>query len=693
MSFEHDTEGAYDDKSREQLILELKELRGRLGQDNENGDIKVKETRENALKWVEAIFENSLPIPIQAFDLDGVVTHWNSASAQLYGFSAKEAVGRRLQDLILSGESASVFEECIKQVVSAGRPTPNRQWEINCRNGEKRWVYSTIFPIFEGGQVTEIFCMNLDITERIEAEKELRKVQGELELRVRERTEELNRINKSLWKEIKDRNEAELALSRSESFLKNIFDCIKDGITIMDTDMNIIGVNNTMESWYPSMLPLVGKKCYFAYFGHDKPCENCPSVQAIEKMSMQTSIRHSITEDGADRWRDISSFPFKDSRGEVVGAITIVRDITARKRIEEALEFERSQLLSIFDSIDDAIYVSDPVTYEMLYANRAMKELFGKELIGGVCYREIQGRDAPCEFCTNALILKDRDRPHVWEFYNPMVNRYAILTDRIIKWPDGRDVRFEIATDITDRKKMEDALLQSKSDAELYVDLMGHDINNMNQVGIGYLELAMDVLTRGGKLDLSQHSLLSKSLESFNNSSKLIDNVRKIQRERRGDYEAIVIDVNDVLLDAIGQCSSATEKNVTINYAPSPGCSVKANELIKDVFLNLIGNAIKHSGGPVTIRIKLEKVNHNGLDHYKVSVEDDGPGIPDSLKSTLFDRLNLASTHARGKGFGLCLIKMLVDDYAGMFWAEDRVPGDYGKGAKFVVMLPAVPRQ
>ncbi len=220
---------------------------------------------------------------------------------------------------------------------------------------------------------------------------------------------------------------------------------------------------------------------------------------------------------------------------------------------------------------------------------------------------------------------------------------------------------------------------------------MGHDINNMNQVGTGYLELAMDILTRTGKLDLSQYSLLAKSLESFKNSSRLIDNVRKIQREKDGDYEAIVTDVNDVLLEAIRKYSSVPDRNVTINYAPLPGCIVKANELIKDIFLNLIGNAIKHSDGPVTIGVKLEKAGHDGLEFYKVSVEDDGPGIPDSLKSTLFDRLNLASTHARGKGFGLCLIKMLVDDYSGKFWVEDRVTGDYCQGAKFVVMLPALP--
>jgi len=52
------------------------------------------------------------------------------------------------------------------------------------------------------------------------------------------------------------------------------------------------------------------------------------------------------------------------------------------------------------------------------------------------------------------------------------------------------------ARDITDRKRSEKALLESKAEAELYVDLMGHDINNMNQIALGYLELAIDMLRK-----------------------------------------------------------------------------------------------------------------------------------------------------------------------------------------------------
>jgi signal transduction histidine kinase len=86
----------------------------------------------------------------------------------------------------------------------------------------------------------------------------------------------------------------------------------------------------------------------------------------------------------------------------------------------------------------------------------------------------------------------------------------------------------------------------------------------------------------------------------------------------------------------------------------------------------------------------MSEVTNGGRDYCKVVVEDNGPGIPDELKGVLFERLNLTESRVRGKGFGLCLVKMLVDDYDGKFWVEDRVEGDHSKGARFVVMLPAV---
>jgi signal transduction histidine kinase len=117
-------------------------------------------------------------------------------------------------------------------------------------------------------------------------------------------------------------------------------------------------------------------------------------------------------------------------------------------------------------------------------------------------------------------------------------------------------------------------------------------------------------------------------------------------------------------------------------------CIVGANELLHDVFANLLNNAVKYTGARKEIVVNLDVVEDDGGRYCQVTVEDDGRGIPDDLKERVFNRMNNGT--ARGVGLGLYLVTTLVDSYGGRVWVEDRVQGDHAQGARFVAILPAI---
>jgi PAS domain S-box-containing protein len=139
------------------------------------------------------------------------------------------------------------------------------------------------------------------------------------------------------------------------------------------------------------------------------------------------------------------------------------RELVERLKAEQMLSEPWEQLISVLDAIDEKVCVSDPVTFEILYANPAMKKVFGENVLGEKCYKVMQGLDGPCDFCTNPMIFGENlGKTHIWEFRNRKTGKWSRCVDRAIRWLDGRVVRFEMAIGIHDRRVVEEALQTSE---------------------------------------------------------------------------------------------------------------------------------------------------------------------------------------------------------------------------------------
>ncbi|NMA10408.1 MAG: HAMP domain-containing histidine kinase [Methanomicrobiales archaeon] len=214
-------------------------------------------------------------------------------------------------------------------------------------------------------------------------------------------------------------------------------------------------------------------------------------------------------------------------------------------------------------------------------------------------------------------------------------------------------------------------LKKSTEKANLYLDIMTHDIRNATNTASLYADLLMD------ELEGEQRSYTGKLRKSLRKNIEIIRNVNTI---RQIQEEAVVL--RPVALDPVIRAEIEHYPDVSITYAGTTA-TVLADDLLPEVFTNLIGNAEKFTGPGGQIAIRVEERGKE----VEVSVEDDGPGIPDEKKPYLFTRFSGGDGEKSGRGLGLYICRMLIERYGGRIWADDRVAGRPEEGAAIRLIL------
>jgi len=243
-------------------------------------------------------------------------------------------------------------------------------------------------------------------------------------------------------------------------------------------------------------------------------------------------------------------------------------------------------------------------------------------------------------------------------------------------FPDqlAKSVAGEIATAVT-RIRLMERLAEANRQANLYLDILMHDINNASLASLWYGDLLHDMLSG------EQRVVAGKLIDGIKKSREIIRNVETIRK-----LHGMRTELKPVDLEAAIKKEMHLYPDISLEYTGFP-VRIWADELLGEVFSNLIGNSIKFGGPNVKITIAVERPEPGKI---RVIVSDTGPGIPDDLKRVVFGRFARFEPGEHSKGLGLYIVKALISRYGGDIEVSDRIAGDHAKGASFRITLREV---
>jgi len=374
-----------------------------------------------------------------------------------------------------------------------------------------------------------------------------------------------------------------------------------------------------------------------------------------------------------------------------------------RRIVEERtnkLQESESEKSTILESLLEHI-VYQTVDNTIIYANKAAADsvnLTPEQLIGLKCYQVWNNREEPCDGCPVLLSL-ETNKPAIKEMTTPD-GRIWYVAGYPVRDKDNHIIGVvESTLNITEKKTAEKKVKNSEEkyrkayyQANLYRDIFAHDINNILQNISSSVELSSLYLHNPDKLGTIKE-LYEIIDEQVNRAKKLITNVRKITELDKSEIILEKVEVNRVLNSAIEFLQSSFQtRNINIQVDITKRYYVYANNLILDVFENLLINAVRHNNkSKIDIKIDISKEKKKDKEYIKMEFKDNGIGISDYRKNSIFERGTRKSQKTKGMGLGLSLVKRIIDIYQGEIWVEDRVKGDYKQGSNFVVLIPANP--
>jgi signal transduction histidine kinase len=254
--------------------------------------------------------------------------------------------------------------------------------------------------------------------------------------------------------------------------------------------------------------------------------------------------------------------------------------------------------------------------------------------------------------------------------------RYYRVTSSPFTAGGAKTGRSLVFTDITASERYRRRLEERTEQLEALNRVVRHDIRNDMNVVLGWGQALEDHVDETGR------DALERMLRAADHTVELTviagDFVESLTGEEEPELKPI--DLRERLTAEFEAARESHPELRLIVPDSVPDVPVRANEMVSSVFRNLLNNAVQHSGeGPVEVTVEVEELS----DSVRIRIADDGPGIPDERKESVFGK-GEKGLDSEGTGIGLYLVHTLVEQYGGSVRVADNEPG----GAAFVVELP-----
>jgi PAS domain S-box-containing protein len=448
---------------------------------------------------------------------------------------------------------------------------------------------------------------------------------------------------------------------------KNIAEIAGDWIWEVDIDGRYTYSNPSVEHVL-GYLPeeVLGRHFYDFY-----PAEEQEKLKNVEMKILARKERFTtfIHKDGHPVVVETRGVPVITPDGKILGYRGSDRDVTETKQAQKALKESEEKFKQLFTQNPEATCYLD-VNLHILDVNPRFHELFWYTL------EEVRGKN-----------INDTIVPEGKMDETKMLDEKAsdnIYFDTVRKRKDGLLIPVSVSAapmkiidelvgyvviykDISEVKKAEEEVKVAMEKLCVVGSLTRHDIRNKLAAVEGYLFLL--------------RKKLGKNIEALDNVNEIESSSQQILKilefsrvyEHLGAEQLKYVNVEQCVSDAVAIFTNL--KNAQVKNE-CRGLQVLADSLLAQVFYNLIDNTLKYGEKTTLIRFRYEKLDRN---HLKLIYEDDGVGIPDQMRSNLFQK-----GCGKGTGYGLYLISKICESYG---WALQET-GKQGHGAQFTMIIP-----